>query len=118
MLGDCTEINGNVVIANNYDGLFTLEVRIFNGSIFQPLGFGYPKLTSILLPSANYIDSIELQRVDALETIYIPAVTQIGSLTLSSNSSTSVVAESLYQADIIDIEVANLQYVQVSLRLR
>jgi hypothetical protein len=109
-LFDCDVVEGNVVISNDYSGPLELAVSSFNGSILQHDSAGTPNITTIFLPFATYISSINLKNVPVLEFLYLPEVTQISSLVVSGNSSTKVICESLVNADIINLDVSSLKY--------
>ena len=111
ILGLCNVINGDIVISNDYDGQFDLNVITFNGSLYQPDGGSAPKLTSISLPFAESVHAIDLQNVSNLEMIFLPHVVRMSSLQLTGpNSTTHVICESLVEADSISLETSNLGY--------
>lgn len=109
-LDGCTIVDGNVMISDDYNGPFNLAVTNFSGIISQPSPPGTANITEFLMPQATYVRTIDLQNVPALETIYLPEVTQISSLVLYGSSTVKVDCGSLVNANVLNLEGFALKY--------
>ena len=102
---NCTFINSQIVIASDYLGPFSLPgVTDFFGIVFQASFPETPGLTSIDLPDATFVETINLQNVPALTSISLPKAGRVGELSLLGNSLVSIDCRSMISAGSIILE--------------